>query len=279
MNAGKHKNKKGTILIADSCAGGLGVLKYFLNWAGEYELCYLADGKRNPFGLKTKKEIRKIVIDWIKKFQKRSPNLVLIVIACNTASIAILDDKKTIEKRFGIPVITMMDGVRISLTKNLRKISRKKVLVTGTKYTINSGEYQKLLKEIKPKKLYSLYATKAEKFIARGLEKDQYFKKEVLNELSKYENNNIETIFLGCTCFEFIKRQMKKLYGNDIFFLNPAKEVSNKAKFILKPEEKRKILDKVKIYTTGDLKIWKRNINIISKKVFGKKLKVEKLRI
>ena len=149
----------------------------------------------------------------------------------------------------------------------------------GTKYTIDSGEYQKLLNEIKPKKLYSLCATKSEKFVARGLEKDRYFKKEVLNELSKYKNENIDTVFLGCTCFEFIKNQIKKLYGNNIFFLNPSKEVSNKAKLVLQPKEKRKILDKVKIYSTGDMGVWKRNIDIISKKVFGKKLKVKKLRI
>ncbi|MEK7198197.1 MAG: aspartate/glutamate racemase family protein [Patescibacteria group bacterium] len=273
------KFQRETILVADSCAGGLDVLRYFLAWAGEYELLYLADGKRNPFGLKTKEEIKEIIINWIEKFQKMFPNLVLVVIACNTASIAVLKNKKSIEQRFGIPIVTMLDGVNLSLSKNIKRISGKKVLITGTKYTINSNEYQKLLRRAEPKKLYSLCATKSEKFIARGLEKNKSFKKEVLDELSKYKNKSIETIFLGCTCFEFIKYQLKRLYGNDTFFLNPAKEVSEMAKFKLQPKEKRKKLNNVKIYTTGDLRIWKKNINLISNKIFGKKLKIKKLRI
>lgn len=275
----KINSCKGTILIADSCAGGLDVLRYFLDWAGEYELCFLADGKRNPLGLKNKAEIKGTVINWIKGFQKRSGNLALVVIACNTASIAVLKEIESINKKFGIPIVTMVDGVKRSLIKNFRKINKKGVLVTGTKYTINSGEYQRLLNEIKPRELHTLCVTKTERFIARGLEKDKNFKKEVVRELSKYKNRKIETIFLGCTCLEFARVEMRKLYRKDIFFLNPSIGVSEKSKEILNSKRKRKSLDEVKVYTTGDLRLWEENINLISRRIWGKKLKVKKMEI
>ena len=271
-------NKK-TILIADSCAGGLDVLRYFLDWAGEYELCYIADGKEKPFGLKTEEEIKKIVIKWIEGLQNISKEVVLVVIACNTASIATLKSIKSIEKKYGIPIITMVDGIKRLFKKNRAKINNKKVLVMGTKYSIDSGEYQKRLNKMKPKELQELSATKTERFIARGLENNKNFREEMRKELSKYKSKRIETIVLGCTCFEFSKEEIRRIYGKEIFFLNPAKEVSEASRKILKTKNKKTNLHKVKVYTTGDLELWSKNINIVSKKVFGKKLKVRKINL
>ncbi|MDO8508584.1 MAG: aspartate/glutamate racemase family protein [Nanoarchaeota archaeon] len=269
---------KKSILIADSCAGGLDILKHFLDWAGDYEIFYLADGKNNPLGLKTKKDIEKIVNGWIKYFKKHYKDLALVVIACNTASIAILENLNELKEDYGVPIVTMIDGTKRAIKINSKNVNKKKVLVTGTKYTINSGKYQSLFNEVKPSKIYSLNATKTEKFIARGLENDKNLKKQMLKELSEYKDCNIKAIFLGCTCFEFVKTELKGLYGKNITFLNPAIEVSNKSKNILKPKKKRKSINKVRIYTMGNLKLWEKNINILAKKIFNKKLKVEKIK-
>ena len=271
--------KKGTILIADSCAGGLDVMRYFLDWAGEYELCYLADGERNPFGLKNKSEIREIVIRWIENFKKNSKNLSLVVIACNTASISISEDITSISNKYGVPIITMIVGVKKSLVDNYKQISERNVLVLGTKFTINSNKYYEAFNELNPNKLYSLSATKTEKFIARGLEKIPRIENEVLGELSLFKNKKIETIFLGCTCFEFAKDKLKKLYGNQVFLLNPAREVSNESKRVLGMSNKKMSLENVNIYATGNLRNWKDNINIISEKIFNKKVNVKKINL
>jgi glutamate racemase len=269
---------KGTILIADSCAGGLGVLKYFLDWAGEYQICYLADGKVNPLGIKTKSEIENAVMGWIRKFQK-DRRLELVVVACNTASIAIEDKIKFMAGKFKVPIVTMIDGVEGLLKNNLKKLNDSNILLAGTEYTIHSGKYQELLAKINPEEIYPLSATKTEKFIAKGMDKDRDFKKEVLEELSKYQDNKIDTIFLGCTCFEFAKNQMRKIYGKKVLFLNPGQEVSEKAKGILKNSLRKTSVEKVKIYATGNLELEKRSINLISRKIFDKNVEVKALRI
>ncbi|KPJ56538.1 hypothetical protein AMJ49_04655, partial [Parcubacteria bacterium DG_74_2] len=124
---------KGTILIADSCAGGLEILKYFLEWAGDYKIYYLADGEKNPFGQKTKKEVKDIVYSWIKNFQTSNDNLKIVVVACNTASVAIKDQVSNLEKKFKIPIVTMIDGVEKSVYENKKILKNKNTLILGTR--------------------------------------------------------------------------------------------------------------------------------------------------
>ena len=112
---------KGKIFLADSCAGGLGVLKFFLGWAGKYEVYYIADGEKNPFGLKSKQEIYKIVESWLKSFDK-SKRVVLFCISCNTASISLGERIKRLEEKYKIPIITMVNGAEIIIKKERNKI-------------------------------------------------------------------------------------------------------------------------------------------------------------
>lgn len=52
---------KDKILVADSCSGSINLLKYLQKWANNYQIIYLSDYEKNPFGLKKQKEIINIV--------------------------------------------------------------------------------------------------------------------------------------------------------------------------------------------------------------------------
>jgi len=266
------------IFLADSCAGGLGVLKFFLKWAGKYDVFYLADGERNPFGLKPKQEIYKIVESWLKSFNKNK-DIVLFCVSCNTASISIEKKVNMLEKKYKIPIVTMIDGARSIIKKKKDKIKDKKILLIGTKFTVASGVYRKLIKKEKPKKLFELNGTFSERFVAKGLEKNRSAKAKMIKELSKFKNKGVESIYLGCTCYPFIIKEIKELYGNKITFIDPAEEVSKLAKKILHDKDKNKLVRKCHFYITGDAKKWNENLNIISKKVFGEAIKARKIHI
>lgn len=265
---------KKDIFLADSCAGGISVLKFFLNWCGNYNIYYLADGKRNPLGLKSKQEISKIVESWLNYFNKDKISK-LFCISCNTASISIEKRVRLLEKKYKIPIVTMIDGARSIIKKNKNKIQNKEVLLIGTKFTIASGVYKKLIMRKNPKNLFELNGTFSERFVARGLEKNEDARKKMLKELSKFKNKKIDTVFLGCTCYPFITREIKKIYGKNIHFLDPAEEVSNLAKKIIHSKNKKKNIDKCHFYITGNQKEWNNNLNIIFRKIFGKKVKTK----
>ena len=105
------KLNRGTILMTDSCSGGLSVLKYIKRWSNDYKIIYVADYEKNPFGLKNHVEIVNIVKSWFTNLVKKD-KVKIVVIACNTASIAIKYKKAELSKKFGIPVITMIDGIK-----------------------------------------------------------------------------------------------------------------------------------------------------------------------
>jgi len=260
------------IFLADSCAGGISVLKFFLNWCGDYNVHYLADGEKNPFGLKSKQEIFKIVESWLNYFNKDKTSK-LFCISCNTASISIEKKVRLLERKYKTPIVTMIDGAKSIIKKNKNKIRNKEVLIIGTKFTITSGTYRKLILREKPKNLFELIGTFSERFVARGVEKNEGARKKMLKELSKFKGKKIDTIFLGCTCYSFISREIKKIYGEKIYFLDPAEEVSKLAKKIIHGKNKKKNINECHFYVTGNQKEWNKNFNIIFRKIFGKKVK------
>jgi glutamate racemase len=267
-----------TILIADSCAGGLTVLKPFLDWAGDYDLIYLADGEKNPFGKKTKRQIISIVDDWLDYFKIK--NLAALVIACNTASVAVQDKVIYLEKKYHTPIITMIQGTEKALEKNGPKILDKNIVLFGTKFTVSSPIYKEIIKRFDPKKVFPLEGTQTERMVARGLFRIKKESKAATEEIKKLSKNHIDIFFLGCTCFEFVKDKIKRSYPKRINFINPSKEISNIAKNILGiKHNKKKKLDTVKFYTTGEINCWRENINLLGKKVFNKKIRVSRIAI
>ena len=242
------------------------------------ELVYLADGEKNPFGKKTKKQIVSIVEDWLKYFEAQ--NLIALVIACNTASIAVESDLRFLEDKYEIPIITMVAGTRHLLNKNEAKINGKNIVLFGTKFTVHSQIYRNIIKKLSQKNIFLLDGTQTERLVARGLFKKREEEKVATQEIGEFIHKNIDYFFLGCTCFEFVKNKIKKIYPGKIKFLNPSKEISNITKKRLKVKKNKKMrLRNVKIYTTGELEEWKNNINILAKKVFHAYLPTKKLEI
>lgn len=267
-----------TILIADSCAGGLSILKDFLEWSGNYNVIYLADGEKNPFGKKSEEEIKEIVISWIKNF--KSKNLKMLVIACNTASIAVKSIIKEISIEYNLPVVTMVESFERTCQRYKNKIKDKKIIIFGTTFTINSEAYRKITKKYFPKEIFYLDGTNSERLVARGLFNEDAQKKLLNKEISQYKSKSIDSVFLCCTCFEFIKEDLKKNYGKNINLINPSKEMSVLAKQILNIQNPlRKEIEKVDILTTGEIKEWTENINQVATRIFSKNLNVKKIKL
>jgi glutamate racemase len=241
-------NKK-TILMLDSCSGGLSVLKYTEKWSGNYRIVYVADYEKNPFGLKSQNEIVSIVKSWFFNLIKSSQAKIAII-ACNTASIAIKNEKEKLSKMFKIPIITMIEGVEKCIKNNETHIRNKNVAIVGTKYTIESREYLKIVKRYNPKKIIEIIATMCEREVARGTHNSADGKKNIIDELCPHKNKMIGTVILACTCLKTINHQIKNILGNKILCLDPAIEVSKLSKKLLninKDKSKTKII----IYNTA----------------------------
>ncbi len=264
MNS-NYKNNKKEIFFFDSCAGGFGVMKPFLKWAGNYNITFVADYKKNPFGIKSEKNISSIVTSWFEnyicKLEKR--DIKLIVIACNTASIASMNIIDTLIQNYKIPILTMIDGLKASLSNNIQLIKNQNVGIFGTKYTIESNIYYKFIKNNGANKIFNIIGTKSEAAIAKGFYQEEKGDIDITNELKYFKKFNINTIILGCTCFELIQNQIQRVLGKDVKFINPSFFVSEKAKKTLNVKEVSEVdINSLNIIST---KLNKESINGLNK--------------
>jgi len=193
----------------DSGMGGITVLTEAVNFLKPAEFIYYADTKNVPYGVKTKKEVKKLVFDSVDFLI--SKKIDILVVACNTAtSVAIKD----IRKKYDIPIIGMEPAVKPAVINSSKK---KRVLVTATELTLKEKKYNKLVQRIdKNHRVDSLSLGTLVDYV----EKEVFDKKKIFKYLEKrFKDIDLrlyETVVLGCTHFIFYKEYFREFLPDHI---------------------------------------------------------------
>lgn len=210
--------------IIDSGIGGLSIFSEIKKQLPYEDIIYLADQKNFPYGSKSKQKLNNEVLKLVK-FLVIKKNVKLIVIACNTATVHTID---SIRKMTSVPIV----GI-VPVVKKASEVSKNgKIGVIATKATIYSS-YQKAL-------IRKFCANSNVKSIAIDdavtLIEDLQFEKiiPVLEiALTKLRKFKIDTLALGCTHYNFIKPQIKKVLGGKVEVLDASGAVVRQVKRIL----------------------------------------------
>jgi len=193
----------------DSGMGGITVLTEAVNFLKPAEFIYYADTKNVPYGVKPKKEVKKLVFDSVDFLI--SKKIDILVVACNTAtSVAIKD----IRKKYDIPIIGMEPAVKPAVINSSKK---KRVLVTATELTLKEKKYNKLVQRIdKNHRVDSLSLGTLVDYV----EKEVFDKKKIFKYLEKrFKDIDLrlyETVVLGCTHFIFYKEYFREFLPDHI---------------------------------------------------------------
>ena len=250
-----------TILVADSCAGGFAVLRNLLECTENDHFVYLCDGGKNPFGLKSQKEIQDIVVDWLRFAQGIQASV--LIVACNTASAAIQPIRKELEKTFNILVISMFEAAKKAFDCNSSFIEKKRLVLFGTKYTISSHLLDEEIKKYNPLDIQYIAGTNAERMVARGKMDSIEDIIAVKKELELLNDTSINTIVLACTCFEFLINLIHEIHPK-IGIININEYVPDLLPSGNESCPKRKAkLEDVVFLTTGDVVEWSKNMNTV----------------
>ena len=166
---------------------------------------YFADIKNCPYGNLSKKEISNLLKEIITKILS-SYKIVMIVLACNTATTSAIDD---LRKEFtNIPIIGTEPAV--NLAKNL---GYKNILALTTPATSKQEKYNNLVKHtgsnIRTLSMPSL-AQKIENYFANqssfnflNLQKDIMHIKKI--------SQNYDCVVLGCTHYVLVEDMIKNI--------------------------------------------------------------------
>ena len=200
--------------IFDSGIGGLSVLHHAMKVMPQTHFLYYADREHVPYGEKTVEEIRGFVEEILNFFIEKQVDAVLI--ACNTAT-SVSDME--FRSRFPVPIVGMEPAVKKAVEQYHEENSR--ILVAATPVTIAGNKLHLMLDRVDREHEVDLIALPG---LVRFAEAGEFDSSQVdaylRQELSQFDLNRYGTVVLGCTHFNYFKRNFCRIFPGNVDFVD-----------------------------------------------------------
>ncbi|MDD3324690.1 MAG: glutamate racemase [Sulfurospirillaceae bacterium] len=191
--------------VFDSGVGGLSVVKSLIEHNVFDEIVYYGDTARVPYGVKDKNTIIRYSLEALEFF--KNFDIDILITACNTVSAYAIEE---LRETAPFNVVGVIEPGVIATCKKLRD-KNADILVLGTKATVKSGKYSRLLQEKGYTNINSLAPSLFVPIVEEGI-----FEGELLQTTMQYYFANIEkdpdAIILGCTHFPMIFDALQKYF-------------------------------------------------------------------
>jgi glutamate racemase len=208
--------------IFDSGVGGISVLKHIRALLPHEHLMYVADSLYAPYGNKTPEEITArcmILADFLM-----SQNVKALVVACNTATAAAIDE---LREAFDIPIIGMEPAVKPAAEASKNGI----IGVLATVGTLKSAQFAGLLEAYgRDVKVVTQACVGLVECIERGELDSTETKALIRHYTAPLLAEGADTIVLGCTHYPFIKHVIQEIVGDKITLIDTGAAVAKQLK-------------------------------------------------
>lgn len=243
---------KQPIGVIDSGVGGLTVAKEVMRQLPNEKIIYLGDTARCPYGPRTTREVKKFT--WELTTFLLEKNIKMLVIACNTATAAALDE---IRRELSIPVLGVINpGARAAIkqTRNYR------VGIIGTEGTVRSGAYERALKSLNSRLFVKAQACPKFVPLVESNEFDGPIAEKIVDEaLKPMQNQNLDTLILGCTHYPLLEPLIKTVMGESVSVISSGDETAREISAILQYNGLLDTCEEEPVheyYTTGSRRIF-----------------------
>ncbi len=205
----------------DSGLGGLTCVSPLLAAMPEERIIYFGDTARTPYGSKAPSTIKTFSFQIVDFLVQR--NVKMIVIACNTVSSICLAELQ--ERCPDIPVLGIIRPAVEKVAQVCGKENR--VGVIGTKATIKSGTYEKLIKQLSPElALHSMACPAFVPLIEEGIIENEIMDLSIQYYMDHFlAYHKINTLILGCTHYPLIRENIGRLYPY-LNIIDPSREIA-----------------------------------------------------
>lgn len=200
------------IAIFDSGIGGLSVLNEALRRFSGVEFLYFADTKNVPYGVKKREDIVKFSLEATKFLISQGAGAV--VVACNTATSAAINELRA---NFSVPII----GMEPAIKRAIDKFSGNPTLIIATPVTIEGEKLKALICKMDGNGLVKTLALPNLVNFAQNQEFEGEKVKEYLrSELAEFDLNELSSLVLGCTHFNYFKDTLRELIPPHVALLD-----------------------------------------------------------
>ncbi len=204
----------------DSGFGGLTVARAVMDLLPSEDLVYIGDTGRYPYGSKPLRDVRGYAVELahslVDDFGAKA-----IIVACNTATAAGLDDLRS---TLAVPVFDVIEpGARAIV----RATASGRVGVIGTVGTVSSGAYvDAVTRTGAPVELVSAACPGFVEFVERGQTTGDEVTVLAERLLAPIRDVGIDALLLGCTHYPFLARTINDVMGPSVTLVSSADETA-----------------------------------------------------
>ena len=204
--------------IFDSGVGGLTVARAILDQLPNESTLYIGDTARGPYGPRPLAEVRDFALETLDFLVEQGVKA--LVIACNTASAAMLRDAR---ERYSIPVIEV---IQPAVRRAVAATRSGRVGVIGTRATIESRAYLDAFAAAPQLRIESIACPLLVEFVERGETSGEAITKIAREYLKPMIDADIDTLVLGCTHYPLLTGVISYVMGNDVSLVSSAEETA-----------------------------------------------------
>ncbi|MFC4245118.1 glutamate racemase [Gryllotalpicola reticulitermitis] len=205
--------------VFDSGVGGLTVARAIRDQLPNESILYIGDTEHSPYGPKPIADVRRYSLEVLDFMVEQGVKM--LVIACNTASSAMLRDAR---ERYDVPVVEVIQpAVRraVATTRNRR------VGVIGTQGTVNSRAYEDAFAAAPQLRLFTQACPRFVEFVEAGVTSGAELFDIAAGYLEPLKSAGVDTLVLGCTHYPFLKGAISYVMGEDVSLVSSDVETAN----------------------------------------------------
>jgi glutamate racemase len=204
--------------IFDSGVGGLTVARAILDQLPNESTLYIGDTARGPYGPRPLAEVREFALETMDFLVDQGVKA--IVIACNTASAAMLRDAR---ERYSVPVIEV---IQPAVRRAVAATRTGNIGVIGTRATIDSKAYVDAFAAAPQLQITSIACPLFVEFVERGETSGAEITKVAREYLAPVMDAKVDTLVLGCTHYPLLTGVISYVMGEGVTLVSSAEETA-----------------------------------------------------
>jgi glutamate racemase len=205
--------------IFDSGVGGLTVARAVRDQLPNESILYVGDLEHSPYGPKPIADVRRYALAVLDDLVAQGVKM--LVIACNTASSAMLRDAR---ERYDVPVVEV---IQPAVRRAVATTRTGRVGVIGTAGTIQSRAYDDAFAAAPQLELFSAACPRFVEFVEAGVTTGPEVLAVAEEYLAPLRSAGIDTLVLGCTHYPFLKGAISYVMGEGVGLVSSDVETAN----------------------------------------------------
>lgn len=205
--------------IFDSGVGGLTVARAVRDQLPHESILYVGDLEHSPYGPKPIADVRRFALAVLDDLVAQGVKM--LVIACNTASSAMLRDAR---ERYDVPVVEV---IQPAVRRAVATTRTGRVGVIGTAGTIQSRAYDDAFAAAPHLELSSAACPRFVEFVEAGVTTGPDVLAVAEQYLAPLRDARVDTLVLGCTHYPFLKGAISYVMGEGVSLVSSDVETAN----------------------------------------------------